>query len=1020
MRQLWPIFVLAILCCGATTAPSPSLQWLDSLDAGYMRSQQTQQPILVVIGDDSIPASRRLWQQLQNAPAATGLSNTTLVRLTSASAAPAIRSLGVVDLPALRKLTPLGQVFASHDGACSDVELSKFLDQAAAAATGTESVDSLLKQLDSRNAPEREAAVRGLESHLESMPSVIAALSDQSLTCRLSAVELLQRWGAPVSGIDPWNADSLTDARRTAIANWAKVRSTTQSSTRSSETSATSAELDRLCTAPSEPEARAVRERLIINGESLIPAIVQRLERNPPEPARQRLLALRYRLVAANQLAADWSGGFDRLASSDATVRHAAIADLAERAKPEDHRLLRELFTDADPFVREQSLKMLRDVGGAETDKTLVALLADPSSEVRAAVLTTLYEKPNDALAADLVAYVGREHETDLLVHAVHVLQVTNGDATTECLRSLLHHSEWRVRGEAAESLREKLSSDNSMNEAQKAATYVALEKCLDDPDGYVVNRAAWALIKSNLASAGSHLLDAVQRRPELAHDVFRALGQENQADPLMKKKIIDLATTGPAAVRSEAIPAAAAMAPDSCGKIISAALSDSDATVRHAAANATLVVLDHLFPSSGTVTHSSFLGLGPDSTESIDRAKWVEDFRQGKGQPAWFTKSKANFITLLDQPETRAAAAVALCAAGEDGRAEATFEGLMGDLGSRKTLCKALVWLPFDKKIDLYNRLIAKSPSAEYETILENFTAVPDVRLGPPLWKLLGNDAPATLLSPVYTALLKAYLDASEYNVEQAPLENRAAALKDCKDKATNGTDLQRTAAMAMILAISNEQAIPIARANYESPQSSEWLRLDSLQILLLSQVEDDATKTAVAALSSRPMRKVAIPFLAAGSDEIREVRGELSLYVRYTSTSRRAEAVTIDAPAGLEVGPLLEAYHDAGDNPDLAAYTGYLLTLVNDRTGYPALLARARANRFSTPWDRLAYRAIAKLNDSEQMPYLTDLYHHYKEQSYQMPEFYWTIRLMTGDKILKLRKTIRDEVGMEQLQRY
>ena len=32
-------------------------------------------------------------------------------------------------------------------------------------------------------------------------------------------------------------------------------------------------------------------------------------------------------------------------------------------------------------------------------------------------------------------------------------------------------------------------------------------------------------------------------------------------------------------------------------------------------------------------------------------------------------------------------------------------------------------------------------------------------------------------------------------------------------------------------------------------------------------------------------------------------------------------------------------------------------------------------------------------------------------------MKEFYWTIRFMTGPEVLKLRKEIRDQVGMAAL---
>jgi hypothetical protein len=35
----------------------------------------------------------------------------------------------------------------------------------------------------------------------------------------------------------------------------------------------------------------------------------------------------------------------------------------------------------------------------------------------------------------------------------------------------------------------------------------------------------------------------------------------------------------------------------------------------------------------------------------------------------------------------------------------------------------------------------------------------------------------------------------------------------------------------------------------------------------------------------------------------------------------------------------------------------------------------------------------------------------------SYYMKSFYWTIRSMHGAEVLKLRKQIRDEVGMDNL---
>jgi hypothetical protein len=50
---------------------------------------------------------------------------------------------------------------------------------------------------------------------------------------------------------------------------------------------------------------------------------------------------------------------------------------------------------------------------------------------------------------------------------------------------------------------------------------------------------------------------------------------------------------------------------------------------------------------------------------------------------------------------------------------------------------------------------------------------------------------------------------------------------------------------------------------------------------------------------------------------------------------------------------------------------------------------------------------------------PLLEEIYHTYQpnEDNYQIREFYWTIRSMTGPRAMQLRKLIRDEVGMDHL---
>ena len=101
------------------------------------------------------------------------------------------------------------------------------------------------------------------------------------------------------------------------------------------------------------------------------------------------------------------------------------------------------------------------------------------------------------------------------------------------------------------------------------------------------------------------------------------------------------------------------------------------------------------------------------------------------------------------------------------------------------------------------------------------------------------------------------------------------------------------------------------------------------------------------------------------------------------------------------------------------MAGYAGYLIALLGDHRGIAPLLKAARAHGFADDqWAKMVYRAITHLDDDSQTPILEEIYEATKSESWQIHEFYWTIRAMHGPNILKLRKKIRDEVGMAQLQ--
>ena len=475
---------------------------------------------------------------------------------------------------------------------------------------------------------------------------------------RLAAADLLDGWRAPgITDVDPWAPATLTPDRMAALRSWSR---SAKAATGPALTTAAD-DLDALAAAPTAIAAGAVRERLLRFGPALLPQVVARLKTDPPDPAGGRLAALRYRLCATDRLAVDWPGGFDRVTSADALVRRQAAADLVTVAKAEDAPLLTELFADADPFVRERTLKALRAVGGSDTNRALVRLLGDPEPNVRAAVLNTLADSPDETLAGDLARFAAAEPDVDLVVHAVHVLELTPGGESFRALVSLLDHPQWRVRGEAAESMLGRMSGRESAGvlPSQTAAALAGLERRLEDPEGYVVTRAAGTLIKSGLSDSIGPLMAVAERRSDVARDVLKALANDARTGTPFVGRIRKLARSQHASVRSAAIAALVELDPNNCGADVAAALGDADASVRAAAVRATVAVLSTLKPNDEN----------PITGSAIASAGWYAAFRAGRGRPQWLTDGATAMEQAMRTADaaTRVDAAIVLCALGRD-----------------------------------------------------------------------------------------------------------------------------------------------------------------------------------------------------------------------------------------------------------------------------------------------------------------------------------------------------------------
>ena len=88
----------------------------------------------------------------------------------------------------------------------------------------------------------------------------------------------------------------------------------------------------------------------------------------------------------------------------------------------------------------------------------------------------------------------------------------------------------------------------------------------------------------------------------------------------------------------------------------------------------------------------------------------------------------------------------------------------------------------------------------------------------------------------------------------------------------------------------------------------------------------------------------------------------------------------------------------------------------MLGEHDGLKPLLTYWNRTKADAARDRLVYRAIAVSDDAAYIGQLRTIYARLGDDD-DKGEFYWTIRIMSGDEILAFREQIRKEVGIENL---
>ena len=1045
----------------AAKAPS-QLPWEQSLAAGMQAAQTAGKPVLVRVGAAWCGWCEKLEQDLADPELQKELSRWTLVYIDSDAAAADARKLSVGPIPALRALASTVKVVAAQDGYLEPEQLLAWLQEQFTAATTAPAeallktgpptdrdLKQLVKALNSQSSTERETAIRRLLPYpAESAQPLVEAFADDRLGVRLAAVELFDAWKAPIVEIDPWRPETVTAERLAALSTWAdgqsKLEAPEKLATREltpEERAAADAEIAKLAVL-TESDADATIERLARFRAALLPSVYEALKTAPSDQTRERLSQLRYRLATTDSLVLRWPGGINRLASADLATRHKAATELAELAAAEDEPLLLELFSDPDALVRELSLRALRTLAGDEPSEALVRLLDDPEPNVRAAVLKQLAENPSPSLLPDVAKYVLKEQDADLVVHAIRFLKEVKTSAAANTLIKLLDHESWQVRAEATAALAESVSDDP----ANAADTYVALIERLDDSDPFVVSRAIKGLSNAELEAKLKPLIAAASRHPELSADVVEALTSTQSLHEKAIPHLREFSRDKNPTVRARAISGLLAASDTEFDKPLLAALQDDAIEPRIAAMEAMLQMfataltearqpsaeIRPLRPQPGFLetVGQLFQPKTPDkpktkepeqSPVTPDGDAWLRNYQAGKDRPEWMAEAIAPLEKMLSATDKRERmlAAITLVPLGKQAGAIPILEATVDDEAAlRGDAAAALPWLLWPERLAFFERLLKSQ--LESEQLHQVTTAMGqslDLRSADPLWTMVEKDETTNEMAGHVFGGLSSIYQSKQYTAPEGDQHMTPAVVDAWKKIAAEGRPWQRTLTLALMMNHGAQgDAEEFAQAMLKDDRLAEPFRADALQILLVSLSATKADKLAVEQLLAPQLalRKTAIRYLAIGKQSLHILREGIYLsgvnsYISYGDGT----PIDITPPAGLAEETVRPFLSDA--DADVAACAGYLLAVLGNVDGLTLLVEHWRTKGKSEDWSRPLYRAIAALNDDGHTSVLEEI--NAKLDNWNRREFYWTIRSMDGPEARKLRKKIRDEVGMENL---
>lgn len=1007
--------------------------WFKTLDAAKEKTRIRRAPILLLAGAEWCEPCRELEKELSDQELQVELQKWVPVHIDIDEETKTAREFNINAIPAFHLLTPDGRLIASRKGFLPAKELSDWLDSqydSAAGAfledfteTGTPgaiAVIRIVREFSKRDATLREAAITRLLPHPEvAAAHVLSKLNGGSLSEKLTALELLRAWNAPVQEIDPWVPETFDEQSRERLEDWLKQQSFSTENGAVALTPLQIIEAERLLKLMIEVDAASaasMRDQLSRMGNGVLPLLKEALLNETEEAARERLLSARYRLAISGERFLSWSGGVERMASSDFDERIKAINEFAAVATANDEALLLALFESSEPLVRELAIQTLQNVSTkGSTNNTLAKLLDDPDANVRAAALKYLSESPSESLIDQISEYISRENDPDLVVFAIRYLSEVHSDRSVQVLLPLFQHASWRVRADTATAVTKLMKKEAVRKKVNPEEIQRAFIELLADEDHFVVSKALNALGQWPTEEAFQPLLSAAKRSPELAAQIIPVMTQSYLYRREITPHLDAFLNHSESSVRAAAISGIIDLEPEDALVAAKNALNDEDSRVAVAAIHA---VFNQAFQAINNVK-SERLRDARVNSQLVD-VDWtdsdlINEIHQQRKLAPWIYEFSNALEELIgsDADKLSLAAHRLRATLGKPDSIQYLIEHAdqQEDLKYFADVLPALAWEP---RKTLFDQLMTSADSVSNKYYLATQLAQGFEPLAvDSLWNLLTENSDGRdLTSKLRRTFLSGYFRLGVYQLEDATVQEKEKIQKDCVGYLTSGTRWQKVNALHLLVAIAPEVAREEAEKNFSDEAQSSELRDDYFRTLLWCSSPMSGQKLAVKEILSEDsdFAELALTYLTLGKSEIVSLSSGSYLY---TYSDRIDLNAAIDVPVG--ISSLLSTQNlerfKYSSNPFTLAQLGFCLAMNGDSTFLPALIAAWEADKNHSGYRRLLYHATSKINEPGQVKLLKKIYRYVQKDEAETQDFYAKLKTMTDPQVAEFLKMIQAE---------